>query len=1277
MVKDSPQLPIKLFKDTSYQQQPEGTYPFALNAVNNFEDGSRNSLVNEKGNYLYLDLPGNYCGRIIVNRFKSVIFTSDGSISLLDTTNSQPVLTILVAIPEFNFSTNNPITGEHRIIRGCENVIYWRDGVNPDRYFNYDKPNDFQVNGVFDINQFGFIKNYKHPIIDTEVLGSNGNTDYGSYFFSIDYVDNRGNTLFTSPLSIKYTVISGGFNIDNQQVEVGGRPKSNSSIVVSINNLSTDYEYIRLNVLISRSGNGVSYFAHTVGALIPVSGELITYIYSGFNPDAGDYQIDANSLLVDKAVYVSSMAMEQVDNRLIRGNLLEAYRDYASYQQYASKICTKYVVEQDTIGCRTELGGEVKAYGIVYVFADGSTSPVFHIPGPKIENYVGYNDRQLNIYALELPGIPCSDPATYEITVTINGVQETFTGVAIGRTPVTTFSGDITIDNFIAQTTCVLSVTYAIEDADPESFTWANISEAQRTSSFPNIEGTMGGYYSDQLYKNPTNYCGTDFWGLDCDGDPLIDTNIRYHYLPDRATEPLLSSALQELQPGVKYNKIGVKFDNIEYPDDNIVGHYFVTNIRTSDNSLIIDKGLFFQWWGSDDNKKARILDYDQEDSPREFYGFISPENTFGGKYFEGDYALIESLPFFNSDVDGAYDSPDFFDKSDLEFKQLSLYAKHHELTAMTVANRELITIKNTHAISPNSYVTIDAQKVENYSKSSKFMVLGTNNSEITNTNKVLFGALKKQGLIFRNLYSINYRRITELNENVSFNGDAFVSQYDFTNISWFSIENKWFLANALGEQDPAKYEFEYFQNIISESVVNTGLRHQGNTICNNYFDLFIDSIYEWFIGKIVDKIDGKNYLKQSECLEWYGYNKDMSVINAFNKYFNLPILWDYCSTCTNKYPNRIVFSQKSLSEQLEDNFLVNLANDYVDIPADTGAIMGIDYKDGKLIVRTEYSCYFLQPNPQQLSTTESTVYIGTGDFLSIPPLELNAEETGYGGQQHVLESINTEHGFIWIDRQKGKVFKFANGLEEISRAGLQYWFLTNLPGSSYCVLTYDFKYERLIITKRNSWTISYDFMTKSWISYHSYIPSFYMYDGRTFYSIIGDKLWKHGVFNTFHNFFGIQYPYIVEFVVKDFMNFDAQSVQYYAVASRYVNGQWIKSPEITFDEMWAYNDFQSTGLMTLELDRGYDNIYYYLNKKHVKLTDDTYKINNIKATNKTHNIASGDDPNKQPLPIEAQNQYDVVPMSGKFLVVRLFLNNPAYKMVTYLINTVKKYNIR
>ncbi len=40
-----------------------------------------------------------------------------------------------------------------------------------------------------------------------------------------------------------------------------------------------------------------------------------------------------------------------------------------------------------------------------------------------------------------------------------------------------------------------------------------------------------------------------------------------------------------------------------------------------------------------------------------------------------------------------------------------------------------------------------------------------------------------------------------------------------------------------------------------------------------------------------------------------------------------------------------------------------------------------------------------------------------------------------------------------------------------------------------------------------NSWTLSYSLDTNNWVSFHSYIPDYYLNTNKTMYSIINDEL--------------------------------------------------------------------------------------------------------------------------------------------------------------------------
>ena len=63
---------------------------------------------------------------------------------------------------KLNFKAENQIQGTYRLRRGCERTIYFVDKGNPPRYYNFDKPYDFQDDlGVFIGSKFSLIKTYK------------------------------------------------------------------------------------------------------------------------------------------------------------------------------------------------------------------------------------------------------------------------------------------------------------------------------------------------------------------------------------------------------------------------------------------------------------------------------------------------------------------------------------------------------------------------------------------------------------------------------------------------------------------------------------------------------------------------------------------------------------------------------------------------------------------------------------------------------------------------------------------------------------------------------------------------------------------------------------------------------------------------------------------------------------------------------------------------------------------------------------------------------------
>jgi hypothetical protein len=176
-----------------------------------------------------------------------------------------------------------------------------------------------------------------------------------------------------------------------------------------------------------------------------------------------------------------------------------------------------------------------------------------------------------------------------------------------------------------------------------------------------------------------------------------------------------------------------------------------------------------------------------------------------------------------------------------------------------------------------------------------------------------------------------------------------------------------------------------------------------------------------------------------------------------------------------------------------------------------------------------------------------------------------------------------------YISQNQGKIFAYANGLQEISSAGMKWWFnkflpyklLVDFPDYPHtdnpvagvgCQSIYDNNNGTLYFAKKDyklrdkfkgrvefdpelnlfvvdkvtrtdlkdetifedaSWTISYDPKSKFWVSHHDWHPNFMLGSKGNFLTIVGDGIWKHNdICNDYCNFYGVDYPFEVEFPV-------------------------------------------------------------------------------------------------------------------------------------------------
>lgn len=486
-------------------------------------------------------------------------------------------------------------------------------------------------------------------------------------------------------------------------------------------------------------------------------------------------------------------------------------------------------------------------------------------------------------------------------------------------------------------------------------------------------------------------------------------------------------------------------------------------------------------------------------------------------------------------------------------------------------------------------------------------------------------------------------------------------------------------------------YGIPYF---LVESDVNTDFRHGENNKEKDFYPHQSDLGY-WFQQKNVP-ISEDNY---------YFYNTTYSKQNK-EQYIG-PQIIDVVDFCTVKYPSRVVNSEQGINSKGLDNWLVFKANNYYDAPRSYGRIIGIDnIENDSVLVRFENNSQIFNAY-DVLEVGESTVQVGSGKLFQTSPKNFSSSDLGYAGSQH-SDLLRTEFGHVWPDAKRGQVFNLlpgAKSLEELTKDGMKNWFKENLPfqilkdfpeielkdidnnfkgiGIS---LAFDKRFNRFFITKLDwkkihsgvtynkelkqfevddqaisisdtryfcskCFTISYNLASKTWVSFHSFTPNFYIDDidyiqsgvnnfdpsgntgilagsGETaIYDASGTtSLWSHNVTNkSYQVYYGKLYPFVIETLsdpnnINDILNsveYDCDVVRYHSLYD------YSSNRTVTFNKAIVYNDKQCSGLLEL-IVRNENNLYNNLlypkivnNKIQILITnkDNTWRFNQFHDT--------------------------------------------------------------
>lgn len=1330
-------------QDSHPKFQPEGTYRFALNTVLETELGEPLVASSELGNEICAQgypTTKTLIGHCLTENDDIIVFLADTVSSVHEIGIYNPVDCTYETVAKgscLNFDPKYPVDAIFRIRNGCERVVNFTDRNNDYRVINISDTSEL-VDGsknIITCKRLEYTRDFNYPCIrtaladfgDTGITEGIGGLELGVYYAFVRYLDHEFNPTdwFISTRGIpvadepyKYlnangsvSQYDGGSNNSESDYYV---PKTNKRIQLQISSLDTTFKYVQF-AIVKRTADDGGISGVDVLYPVPLMSSNLTYYYTGLdNQIQSETTIDDVLSMRQRADVVQ--AQEFVDNRLMLGGVATTYHDYSEYQKYASKIkvewqktsitspITSHVKSVDYYMENADfMEDEVVALGIVYVHGNGQLSPVGHIPGraPDVVTANAYN-----------PHIGTA-------------------GVATDTLPWDTGNA------YLGDT-----------QATGSNKRWKNTSTAFAYGSGAN-SGQMGYWESTQTYPSITTCNDTPdtYWGEDWQGNTITtSTKIRHHRTPG----PEL-----KLGAGDAGSKVGITFSNVEYPDSSIVAHFFVYGDRTNDKT-VLTKGVVVPLFKTDADGKiefdassiapdqtgysittlpsTNLLDNKQ-------YAFISAEGQFYDYYFQPTYFKVEKI----------YTDPNYSDPSPGGSVRNSTSTVTIDIDHNTHFERDITTnIFNFQTYdSPSTknyklehtgwipkanfgekfgntlYDPVRDNTIINNSINMNIQLLDTTGNLVRNhldaggymyPDKILYGSLRVNSDPFSNLFEIDYKKMNsckDLNRGLAatytkYGGDTFAARNNYVDISYtqtgtadvdLTLETEAYLINFLSEESGMNPEFRHGSRTKEELYY---LRYAYDHDHSKFRDYVDQKVYELYKKTQLD--DDKFIFIQAP--EAYEYNDSYTYMPSLEVYNALPFGYEFCKDCEESYPNRLFYSETDTLETSADKSRIIYPNNYRDLPATNGKITDLFTAFDQLYATTPNSLYLIPTRAQQITTDESTIYLGTGEVLSLAPRQMKTTEFAFGGLNFFKSRIATEYGVFYVDDISARPFLLSNQLTDLSLKGMRAFWQENgkvqyldqyyrITGERYLaksttsdigvgyISTYDPRYKRIIVHKRDfrllptyeynlvltlqdtdtpliggntdadafwfngynyyqndssgiptkvtfnntqyfqnlSFTLSYSFLTESWVSFHSYMPKYAMNGHRTFFTTQYfadglESIFRHDA-KTYQTYYGTKYDHIIDLVALQ----NPQEIKYCDNIVYHANvfsydpstEEYKKIEDRTFDKMIIYNSNQSTGEQDLNISDGLFRIDNDPNAAYVRRTDKNWRINNFR----------------------------------------------------------------
>lgn len=1291
--------------------QPTGSYPFALNTIQENPVITPGLVSNEKGfeRYVNLSVDDVILGYCALENAESVLFIYNAAagtkskIVLVKDANTDELVgstTTLFSSNDLNFSLLHPIKTEYKIDNNGDRIVYFVDGLNQVRSINIDDVSNYTVNSS------NFFPEYSVPLMTTAIQDNGGSLLTGSYRVFIAYKQTDVLTAYTA-LSQSINIAKNPESDTTLPDELKGGNASNlpttKSIEVSLTELDSRFDELVVGYIRTMESTRDVYILTSVKKYSTTSINLVI---------RGDENVDTTLLpediLIDQPIIEHANLIAQKNSRLVLGNI-KYKNNVLDYQSYANNIQVTYYTDSrdgisETMSVRstevtlryatehtttarqyktsfdvelpmTLLRDEVYALGIQFELKDGSYTPVYHIPG-----------RAINTKA---------DGSVYSVA-------------DVANTPY----GDYYTTNY----------------ANWDSGTRIDgVTPGWKSFNTGLDNGELGYYESEEYY--PEGY-GFPTTGSSSTGEGT--TNIRHHRLPDNRISPLGtttstgSMATTEFTTTREY--LGLTFNNIEIPAEileQVSGFRIMFSPRdVEQNKSILGKGIFQNvtkctfnsaTWG---HTPRKFNDYDMTDYAHDLMpdnsgapakeaklkGFISPETSFNSPKLNAVQAYGELMytmrPYYC-----------YADASNNTIVEYAAYGMASEISALSDLEGTLRTpIIEALYIPHNSNVTNlgNISLIQGfYNEGRQPIVLleldddfkndadyddinDVANTDVDNISNFIYGSIKKENTSqYGDILNLRYIPTDVYIKDLSVDGSDLITAtvqgiFGDTYIDLFSTRRTHAMYKDALTNPPEQYTNSII--FLCESSYNLRLRNIGEEMTDSAFPqgalrAFGDAIYEWFYELISIK-------------ELFSVNADYYNSLADKIYEGFATKTVDIGNDTS-HITRLLYSDLDNLENTTDPYRIFRANNYRDLQKNTGALTALFSRGDLLYAATQNSLWLLQSSQQQLQTDVATIVLGTGEFLSIEPRQVLNTKSGYLGTENHLGIALSQYGTLIIDSKRGAIYLYNEQAQEITLNGIGEWFfnnssitlakygVTNLnphnPNGVGFHAAFDVELDRYLITKRDydlvdpdlfkgpvsniptlieaenlaigdivldtdtqvfqvmtaitpsptytaldlndatyfsskGFTLSYNLLSSTWRSFHTYIPSNYLEVQNRLYSrnitnttILTQALYRHhkGIYGRYYG--PTTYPMILETTLTGnnpyTKVFDSFTVESYASGpDATYNSKVIE--DLCFDEVVIYNDKQCSGVITLDTNnlKRSERVWHFNNFKDLSV---------------------------------------------------------------------------